>query len=124
MFTKRDHEQCYHEQTDSIKPTYDDDQIDSNIIRDDPHVEVNSENDKDNNVHDQKNVEFELYGESDCLKKQGKRSDDSRERSSVVKQVSAIVCVARFGFKEPPLSELDRDVMELFETEIKKRLKH
>ncbi|GKF46232.1 hypothetical protein Tco_0136034, partial [Tanacetum coccineum] len=35
----------------------------------------------------------------------------------VVKQVSAIVCVARFGFKEPPLSELDRDVMELFETD-------
>ncbi|GJV89069.1 hypothetical protein Tco_1533007 [Tanacetum coccineum] len=42
----------------------------------------------------------------------------------VVKEVSTIVCVARLGFKDPPLSELDRDIMKLFDTEIKKRLKY
>ncbi|GJR86230.1 retrovirus-related pol polyprotein from transposon TNT 1-94 [Tanacetum coccineum] len=61
MFAKSNHEQSYHGQTKSIKPTYDDDQIDSNIIFDDPDVEDSSENDEqDNNVHDQKNDEFEL----------------------------------------------------------------
>nr|GEU43981.1 hypothetical protein [Tanacetum cinerariifolium] len=56
MFAKSDHGQ-----TESIKPTYDDDEIDSNIIFDDPYVEDNSENDEqDNNVHDQNNNEFEL----------------------------------------------------------------
>ncbi|GJS45886.1 hypothetical protein Tco_0596007 [Tanacetum coccineum] len=59
IFEKGDHEQCYREQTESIKPTYDD-QIDSNIIFDDPDLEGNSENDEqDNNVHDEKYVEFE-----------------------------------------------------------------
>nr|GEW33277.1 hypothetical protein [Tanacetum cinerariifolium] len=61
MFTKSDHEQCYPKRTKNIKPTYHDDQSDSNIIFDDPNVEGNSENnEQDNNVHDQKNVEFEL----------------------------------------------------------------
>ncbi|GJU75262.1 hypothetical protein Tco_1272332 [Tanacetum coccineum] len=42
----------------------------------------------------------------------------------VVKEVSTIFFVARLGFKDLPLSELDRDIMELFDIEIKKRLKH
>ncbi|GKB69526.1 hypothetical protein Tco_0930938 [Tanacetum coccineum] len=39
MFPKGDHEECYPEQTEAIKPTYDDDQIDSNIVFDDLDVE-------------------------------------------------------------------------------------
>ncbi|GJY44660.1 putative reverse transcriptase domain-containing protein [Tanacetum coccineum] len=42
----------------------------------------------------------------------------------VLNEVSVIVCVARYKLKDPPLGELDKDIMELFETEIKKRLKH
>ncbi|GJT58941.1 hypothetical protein Tco_1002474 [Tanacetum coccineum] len=42
----------------------------------------------------------------------------------VVKEVSAIVCVARYILKEPPLGDLDEDIIELFETKIKKHLKH
>ncbi|GJY97205.1 hypothetical protein Tco_0514115 [Tanacetum coccineum] len=42
----------------------------------------------------------------------------------VVKEVSAIVCVARYKLKDPPLSYIDKDIMELSETKIKKRLKH
>ncbi|GJX43028.1 hypothetical protein Tco_0259704 [Tanacetum coccineum] len=42
----------------------------------------------------------------------------------VVKEVSAIVCVARYILKKPPPGDLDEDIIELFETKIKKRLKH
>ncbi|GKD63792.1 hypothetical protein Tco_1305900, partial [Tanacetum coccineum] len=42
----------------------------------------------------------------------------------VLKEVSVIVCFARYKLKDPPLGELDKDIMELFEKEIKKRLKH
>ncbi|GJX35197.1 hypothetical protein Tco_0246754 [Tanacetum coccineum] len=41
----------------------------------------------------------------------------------VLKKVYNIVCVARYGFKDPPLGELDREIMELFDTKIKKVLK-
>nr|GEY10479.1 hypothetical protein [Tanacetum cinerariifolium] len=43
IFSKSDHEQCYHDQPKSRKPAYDDDQIDSDIIFDDPNMEPNSE---------------------------------------------------------------------------------
>nr|GEW86276.1 hypothetical protein [Tanacetum cinerariifolium] len=60
MFAKHDHEQYYLKQTETIKPAYDD-QINSNIIIDNPDVEGNNENDtQDNNAHDQTKVEFKL----------------------------------------------------------------
>ncbi|GJZ14517.1 integrase, catalytic region, zinc finger, CCHC-type containing protein, partial [Tanacetum coccineum] len=41
LFLKSDHEQRNHAQSETIKPTYVDDQIDNNIIFDDPYLEVN-----------------------------------------------------------------------------------
>ncbi|GJY59057.1 hypothetical protein Tco_0458949 [Tanacetum coccineum] len=46
IFAKSNQEHCYLEKTKSIKPTYDDDQIDSNIIFDDLDVKGNSANDE------------------------------------------------------------------------------
>ncbi|GJV35758.1 hypothetical protein Tco_1408235 [Tanacetum coccineum] len=51
MFAKGDHEQCYPEQTEAIKPTYDYDQIDSNIIFDDPYINVQLEAEKTNKIN-------------------------------------------------------------------------
>nr|GEU59347.1 hypothetical protein [Tanacetum cinerariifolium] len=54
IFSKGNHEQHYPEKPESIKPKYDNDLIDSNVICDDPNVEVNSENvEQDTNDHDQ-----------------------------------------------------------------------
>ncbi|GJS01907.1 hypothetical protein Tco_0318415 [Tanacetum coccineum] len=53
-FSKLDHEQSYLEQLKSIKPKYDNDQIDSDIIFDDLNGVVNSDQVKhDTNDHDQ-----------------------------------------------------------------------
>ncbi|GKB45755.1 putative pectate lyase, partial [Tanacetum coccineum] len=41
LFLKSDHEQRNHAQSETIKPTYVDDQIDNNIIFDNPYLEVN-----------------------------------------------------------------------------------
>ncbi|GJV57360.1 hypothetical protein Tco_1458365 [Tanacetum coccineum] len=60
LFSYYDHEQSHHEQQETIKSAYDDDQIDSNIIFDDPDEGVNSDNvEQDNNVHDQQCAELE-----------------------------------------------------------------
>ncbi|GJR56473.1 hypothetical protein Tco_1406994 [Tanacetum coccineum] len=50
----------YHEQPKIVKPTIDDDQINSDIIFDDLNVEVNDgQVEQDNNDHDQRNAETE-----------------------------------------------------------------
>ncbi|GJU33354.1 hypothetical protein Tco_1176943 [Tanacetum coccineum] len=52
MFAKGDHEQFYLEQAEYIKATYDDDQIDSKIIFDDPDVKnVQLEAEKTNKIN-------------------------------------------------------------------------
>ncbi|GJR04363.1 hypothetical protein Tco_0527347 [Tanacetum coccineum] len=51
----------YHEQPEIIKPTIDDDQINSDIIFDDLNMEVNNgQVAQDNNDHDQRHAEIEL----------------------------------------------------------------
>ncbi|GJT24406.1 integrase, catalytic region, zinc finger, CCHC-type containing protein [Tanacetum coccineum] len=58
LFTDNNHEQTYHEQPKIINSTIDDDQINSNIIFDDPNVEVNSGSvEHDKNVHDSYELE-------------------------------------------------------------------
>ncbi|GJT39960.1 hypothetical protein Tco_0939825 [Tanacetum coccineum] len=53
LFSKSDHEQTYHEQHKIINSTNDDDQINSDIIFDDPNVEVNDGSiEHDENAHD------------------------------------------------------------------------
>ncbi|GKC96701.1 reverse transcriptase domain-containing protein, partial [Tanacetum coccineum] len=53
LFTDDDHEQMYHEQPKIINSTIGDDQINSNIIFDDPNVKVNNGSvDHDKYVHD------------------------------------------------------------------------
>ncbi|GKC62045.1 hypothetical protein Tco_1089643 [Tanacetum coccineum] len=42
----------------------------------------------------------------------------------VLKEVFMIVCSACYKLKTPTLGELNKGIMELFEKEIKKRLKH
>ncbi|GJW37101.1 hypothetical protein Tco_0060021 [Tanacetum coccineum] len=60
LFSKDNHEQSHHEQHNTIKPTYDDDQIDSNIKFDNPNKGINSDNvEQDNNAHDQQRAELE-----------------------------------------------------------------
>ncbi|GJT86564.1 integrase, catalytic region, zinc finger, CCHC-type containing protein [Tanacetum coccineum] len=60
LFSNKDHEQSHHEQQETIKPTYDDDQIDINIIIDVPDEGVNSDNvEQDNHVHDQQHAKLE-----------------------------------------------------------------
>ncbi|GKB82796.1 hypothetical protein Tco_0949691 [Tanacetum coccineum] len=61
LFSNSDHEQTYHEQSKIINSTNGDDQINSNIIFDDPNVEVNDESiEHDKNAHDQHDNELEL----------------------------------------------------------------
>nr|GEU85809.1 hypothetical protein [Tanacetum cinerariifolium]GEX05645.1 hypothetical protein [Tanacetum cinerariifolium] len=61
LFSKSDHEQTYHEQPKIINSTNGDDQINSDIIFDDPNVEVNDGNiEHDKNAHDQHDNELEL----------------------------------------------------------------
>ncbi|GJZ83376.1 hypothetical protein Tco_0648549 [Tanacetum coccineum] len=48
---------------------------------------------------------------------------DPNEPPRKVEESLNIVCVARYGFKDPPLGELDKEIMELFDTKIKKVLK-
>ncbi|GJV44422.1 hypothetical protein Tco_1428958 [Tanacetum coccineum] len=58
LLTDDDHEQTYHEQPKIIKSIIGDDQIDINIIFDDPNVKVNNGNvDHDKNVHDSYELE-------------------------------------------------------------------
>ncbi|GJZ94984.1 hypothetical protein Tco_0667187 [Tanacetum coccineum] len=60
IFSKNDHKQRYQAQPKSIKPTYDDDKMDSDIIFYDLNVEIDSESVvQDTSAHDQKYVEFE-----------------------------------------------------------------
>ncbi|GJY88237.1 hypothetical protein Tco_0502865 [Tanacetum coccineum] len=60
IFSKNDHKQRYQAQPGSIKPTYDDDKMDSAIIFDDLNVETDSESVvQDTSAHDHKYVEFE-----------------------------------------------------------------
>ncbi|GJW54053.1 hypothetical protein Tco_0098138 [Tanacetum coccineum] len=42
----------------------------------------------------------------------------------VLKKVSMIICMAHYKLKIPSLGELNKDIIGLFEKEIKKRLKH
>ncbi|GJZ72589.1 hypothetical protein Tco_0636735 [Tanacetum coccineum] len=61
LFSKSDHEQTYHEQHKIISSTNNDDQINSDIIFDDPNVEVNDGSvEHDKNAHDQHDNELEL----------------------------------------------------------------
>ncbi|GJY71890.1 hypothetical protein Tco_0475593 [Tanacetum coccineum] len=61
LYSQSDHEQMYHQQQKIIKPTIGNDQINSDIILDDPNVEVHDgkfEHDKD--AHDQQDNAMEL----------------------------------------------------------------
>ncbi|GJX34300.1 retrovirus-related pol polyprotein from transposon TNT 1-94 [Tanacetum coccineum] len=61
LFSKSGYEQSHHEQQETIKPTYDDDQIDSNIIFDYPNEGINSDNvEQDNHTHDQQRDGLEI----------------------------------------------------------------
>nr|GEX19071.1 hypothetical protein [Tanacetum cinerariifolium] len=60
-----DHEQTYHERQESIKPSYDNDQIDSSIIVDDSDREGNSEIiENDTITHGQHRAEMETLMKS------------------------------------------------------------
>ncbi|GJW69270.1 hypothetical protein Tco_0123694 [Tanacetum coccineum] len=60
LYLKRDHAQTYHEQLEIIKSTIGNDQINSDIIFDDPNVEVNDGNvEQDKNGHDQRDYAVE-----------------------------------------------------------------
>ncbi|GJT58438.1 retrovirus-related pol polyprotein from transposon TNT 1-94 [Tanacetum coccineum] len=60
LFENNDHKQRQHAKLATIKPTYVDDQIDSNIIFDDPYVEDNSgQTEHAHDLHDQKLTDIE-----------------------------------------------------------------
>nr|GFC47288.1 hypothetical protein [Tanacetum cinerariifolium] len=58
LFMNKDHEHRKHVKLETIKPTYVDDQLDSNIIFDDPYVEVNGGQTK--HVHDAHDQNFDI----------------------------------------------------------------
>ncbi|GKC55273.1 hypothetical protein Tco_1078018 [Tanacetum coccineum] len=61
LYSQSDHEQTYHEQQEIIKPTIGNDQINSDIIFDDPNVEVNDGHvEHDKNAYDQQDNAMEL----------------------------------------------------------------
>ncbi|GKC84839.1 integrase, catalytic region, zinc finger, CCHC-type containing protein [Tanacetum coccineum] len=60
LLSKSDHEQCQHEKLETIIHTSADDQIDSDIISDDPYMDNNSgQAEHDTNTHDQSLHDFE-----------------------------------------------------------------
>nr|GEU80197.1 retrovirus-related Pol polyprotein from transposon TNT 1-94 [Tanacetum cinerariifolium] len=60
LFSNSNHEQTYHEQPKIIKAKIIDDQINSDIIFDDPNVEVNSGSvEHDKNAHDSHDIKLE-----------------------------------------------------------------
>ncbi|GJZ71002.1 hypothetical protein Tco_0634853 [Tanacetum coccineum] len=65
LFSNSDHEQSHHEQHETIKTTYDDDQIDSNIIFYDSDEDFNSDKVKKDNALLTK--ELETYKERVCV---------------------------------------------------------
>ncbi|GJT44212.1 MAK10-like protein [Tanacetum coccineum] len=85
VFSKSNHEQKYHEQPETIKPTYDGDQIDSDIIFDDQYVKDNSENVK-HCAHNQKYAEFELLMRNVQLE-----AEKTKEELKSVKDSSALL---------------------------------
>ncbi|GJY56070.1 retrovirus-related pol polyprotein from transposon TNT 1-94 [Tanacetum coccineum] len=61
LYSEIDHEQKYHEQYEITKPIIGDDQINSDIIFDDPNMEVNDgQVEQDKNAHDQRVTAMEL----------------------------------------------------------------
>ncbi|GJT42514.1 hypothetical protein Tco_0951229 [Tanacetum coccineum] len=84
VFSKSDHEQTYHEQPKIINYTNGDDQINSDIIFDDPNVEVNDGNlEHDRNAHDQHDNELKLlarnaYNEAEKVKQQNNLGESRR----------------------------------------------
>ncbi|GJW55233.1 integrase, catalytic region, zinc finger, CCHC-type containing protein [Tanacetum coccineum] len=61
LVSNSDHEQTYHEQPEIVNSTNGDDQINSDIIFDDPNVKINDGNvDHDKNAYDQHDNELEL----------------------------------------------------------------
>ncbi|GKA46086.1 RNA-directed DNA polymerase, eukaryota, reverse transcriptase zinc-binding domain protein [Tanacetum coccineum] len=61
LFSQSDHDQTYHEQHEIIKPTIYIDQINSDIIFDDPNVEVNDGKvEHDKNAHDRQDNAMDL----------------------------------------------------------------
>nr|GEU36185.1 hypothetical protein [Tanacetum cinerariifolium] len=61
LYLQSDHEQTHHEQQEIIKPTFRNDQINSDIIFDDPNIEVNDGHvEHDKNAHDQQDNTMEL----------------------------------------------------------------
>ncbi|GKC92400.1 hypothetical protein Tco_1157842 [Tanacetum coccineum] len=76
LFSESDHEQTYHEQPKIINSTIGDDQINNDIIFDDPNVEVNDGIvEHDQNAHDQHDNALELlarnaYKEAEKVKQQ------------------------------------------------------
>ncbi|GJV57222.1 hypothetical protein Tco_1458227 [Tanacetum coccineum] len=67
LYSRGDHEQTYPEQQEIIKPTIGNDQINSDIIFDDPNVEFNDGKVKhDKNAHDRQDNAMELLARNAC----------------------------------------------------------
>ncbi|GJR61081.1 hypothetical protein Tco_1503243 [Tanacetum coccineum] len=65
-----------------------------------------------------------IFSEADYKYLNKDNTEDMYYLEKVLKEVSVILCSERYKLKDLPLGELDKDIMELFEKEIKKRLKH
>nr|GEW19483.1 hypothetical protein [Tanacetum cinerariifolium] len=79
-----------------LKPTYDDDQIDSHIIFDDLNVEENSENVKqDTSAHDHKYVESESLMRNVQLE-----AEKTKEEIKTVKDANALLTMKLEKYKE------------------------
>ncbi|GJR32288.1 hypothetical protein Tco_1108520 [Tanacetum coccineum] len=115
LLSKSDHEQRHHEKQETIIHTYADDQIDSDIIYDDPHVENNSGQVKhDTNAHDQSLYDFEsLIINVQVEAEKERKMNIELKRKKALSQRELKTCKER----EQLLNEKEAIRMELLKTQ-------
>ncbi|GJS00066.1 hypothetical protein Tco_0316574 [Tanacetum coccineum] len=106
LYSQGDHEQTYHEQQEIIKPIIGNDQIISDIIFDDPHIEFNDGKvEHDKNVHDQQDNAMELLA-GNAYKEVEKQQLLAKKNEDVVVKMSNSV-QAMFIFRPKQTSFYD-----------------
>ncbi|GJR12119.1 hypothetical protein Tco_0794771 [Tanacetum coccineum] len=113
IFSVSDHEQSYPEQLETINTTYDDDQIDSNIIFDDSDIEVNKGNVKQHtSAYDQNRANKESLIRNVQLE-----TEKTNEANKLVKKENALLSKELEKYKESVRVFLEKRKITYFEKE-------
>ncbi|GKD21929.1 hypothetical protein Tco_1223632 [Tanacetum coccineum] len=112
LYLQSGHDQTYHEQPEIIKPTIGNDQINSDIIFDDPIIEVNDEKvEHYKNAHDQTDIAMELLARN-AYKEAEKQQIIAKE----VKQRNFVLTNELEKYKEKKFSKDVQVMMNVFES--------